>query len=196
MPPGGDLPIVGFESSEAWREWLTEHHASSQGVWLKVPKKVAAGKSVSYVDALEEAMCYGWIDSQKRPFDGEYSLQRFTPRGPRSKWSRINTERAEALAAAGRMQPAGLREMEAARADGRWQTAYPSQRAAEVPDDLAVALERNPGAKAFFEQLESYNRYAILYRLHHAAKPETRARRLEQFVGMLQRGERIHPAKR
>lgn len=186
-------PVLLFDSAEAWEAWLDEHHAESGGLWLQISKKSASHASVSYPEALEVALCYGWIDGQKQPLDGEYWLQRFTPRGPRSKWSQVNRDKAEALVASGRIKPAGLREIEAARSDGRWQAAYASQRTAEVPADLAEALEGNPAAKSFFATLESRNRYAILYRLHHATTPSARARRLEQFVGMLERGEKIHP---
>jgi uncharacterized protein YdeI (YjbR/CyaY-like superfamily) len=148
---------------------------------------------VSYAEAIEVALCYGWIDGQKDTFDGDYWLQRFTPRTPRSTWSKINREKAEQLLTQGRMQPAGLRAVEQAKADGRWDAAYDGQRAAGIPDDLRQALEQNPTAAEFFASLDSANRYAILYRLQEAKKPETRARRLERYVAMLNEQQKIHP---
>jgi uncharacterized protein YdeI (YjbR/CyaY-like superfamily) len=187
-----DLPILLFASPGKLEEWLEENHAATDGVWLKIAKKGSGVASVTYAEALELALCFGWIDSQKRGFDERHFLQRFTPRRPRGKWSRINREKAEALIATEAMRPAGLAEVEAAKADGRWNAAYAGQRTAEVPADLRRELDGNEAAAAFFTTLDSANRYAILYRLQEAKKPETRERRLRKFVGMLERGEKIH----
>jgi uncharacterized protein YdeI (YjbR/CyaY-like superfamily) len=159
---------------------------------LKIAKKGAAEPSVTYAEALELALCFGWIDSQKRGFDEEHFLQRFTPRRPRGRWSKINREKCEALIESGSMRPAGLAEVEAAKSDGRWEAAYAGARAAEVPEDLQRELDARPRAAAFFAALDGANRYAILYRLDEAKKPETRERRLNKFVAMLERGEEIH----
>jgi len=187
-----DLPICLFAGPDELEAWLEENHASSQGVWLKIAKKGVDEPSVTYAEALELALCFGWIDSQKRGFDERHFLQRFTPRRPRGRWSRINREKAEALIAAGKIRPAGLAEVEAAEADGRWEAAYEGQRTAEVPPDLRRELDANPAARKFFDSLDSANRYAIVYRLGEAKKPETRERRLRKFVEMLERGEKIH----
>lgn len=187
-----DLPILLFASAAEMEEWLEGNHAGSDGIWLKIGKKGSGIASVTYAEALELALCFGWIDSQKRGFDERFFLQRFTPRRPGGKWSRINREKAEALIASGAMRPAGLAEVEAAKADGRWEAAYASQRIAKVPDDLQRELDRNEAARDFFAELDSANRYAILYRLEDAKKPETRERRLRKFVAMLERGEKIH----
>jgi uncharacterized protein YdeI (YjbR/CyaY-like superfamily) len=188
-----DRPVLSFESRDAWEGWLAEHHASSPGLWVKVAKKGSGIATVSYSEALDVALCYGWIDGQKDKLDGDYWLQRFTPRRPRSKWSRINRDRVAALLARGAMKPAGLREVEQAKSDGRWEAAYHGQRAATVPDDLRRELAGNAAAREFFATLDSANRYAILYRLQEAKKPETRARRLKTFVAMLSEGKKIHP---
>ena len=188
-----DLPVIAFASREAWAAWLAEHHAESRGLWLKIAKKGAGTDSVSYAEALEVALCYGWIDGQKDKLDDRHWLQRFTPRKARSKWSRINCAKAAALIEKGEMRPAGRREVERAKADGRWEAAYAGQRAATVPDDLRQELEKNGRAREFFATLDSANRYAILYRLHEAKRPETRARRLAKFVEMLEEGKKIHP---
>lgn len=188
-----DQPLLAFASREAWAEWLAANHATSSGLWLKFAKKGSGIDSVSYQEALDVALCYGWIDGQKDKFDDRYFLQRFTPRRPRSKWSKINCDKATRLIAQGEMQPAGLREVEKATADGRWAAAYDGQRAATVPDDLRRELEKNPAAREFFATLDSANRYAILYRLQEAKKPETRARRLAKFVAMLGERQKIHP---
>ena len=192
MPPD-PLPVMTFESTDAWDTWLAAHHADSSGLWLKIAKKGAAGRTISYSQALDVALCHGWIDGQKGRHDDEYWLQRFTPRKPGSKWSKINTERAEALIASGRMRPAGLREVERAQADGRWEQAYESQSRVTVPEDLARALAANERARAFFATLDSANRYAILYRIGTAKKPETRAKRIDTYVTMLSEHRKIHP---
>lgn len=187
-----DLPIALFATPAELEAWLADEHASSDGLWLKIAKKGSGVHSVSYAEALEIALCFGWIDSQKRGFDERFFLQRFTPRRPRGRWSRINREKAEGLIEAGRMQAAGLAQVEAAKADGRWEAAYEGQRRAEVPPDLQRELDARPAAREFFERLDSANRYAIVYRLGEAKKQETRERRLRKFVEMLERGERIH----
>ena len=188
-----NLPILAFPSQKKWEEWLAKNHQTSKGLWLKIAKKGAGTDTVNYAEALEVALCYGWIDGQKGALDAEFWLQKFTPRGPRSQWSKVNREKATALIENGRMQPAGLAEVERAKADGRWEAAYDAQSKASVPEDLQRELDANPDAAAFFATLESYNRYAILYRIQEAKKPETRARRIEKFVGMLKRGEKVHP---
>jgi uncharacterized protein YdeI (YjbR/CyaY-like superfamily) len=187
------LPTMPFPSTTEWERWLEENHAESKGVWIKMAKKGSGIESVRYPEVLESALCFGWIDGRREPLDERYFLQRFTPRRTRSRWSRINREKAERLIADGRMRPAGLGEVERARADGRWEAAYEGQRSITVPGDLQRELDARPAAKAFFAQLNSQNRYAILYRLQDAAKPETRARRLARFVAMLEAGETLHP---
>ena len=187
-----DLPILSFASPAKWEEWLAKRHGTSKGLWLKIAKKGSGTVTANYAEALEIALCYGWIDGQKGALDETYFLQRFTPRGPRSKWSKINREKAEALIAAKKMKPAGLAEYEKAREDGRLEAAYEGQRTISVPDDLQKELDANPKAAAFFKTLSSVNRYAILYRIQDAKKPETRARRIEKFMGMLERGETVH----
>jgi uncharacterized protein YdeI (YjbR/CyaY-like superfamily) len=187
-------PILPFTGPEEWERWLAERHESSGGVWLKLAKKGSGAASVTYVEAVEVALCFGWIDGQKRACDERWWLQRFTPRGPRSRWSQINREKAEALERDGRLRPAGLLQVQRARADGRWEAAYESQSRATVPEDLLRELDRDPAARAFFDSLESHNRYAILYRIHEAKRPETRARRIERFMAMLRAGERVHRA--
>ncbi len=188
-----NLLTIAFPSPETWEQWLAENHAASPGLWLKLAKKDSGIASVSYDEALEIALCYGWIDGQKDKFDGSYWLQRFSPRRAKSKWSKINRERAERLITEGKMKPAGLREVERARADGRWDAAYDSPRNMAVPDDLRLALKKNEKAQEFFETLDSRNRYAILYRIQDAKKPETRARRIEQFVAMLSEQKVLYP---
>jgi uncharacterized protein YdeI (YjbR/CyaY-like superfamily) len=188
-----DLPVLFFESSEKWAAWLDTNHDGSAGVWLKIAKRSAAEESVSYADALDVALCYGWIDGQKGKLDDDYWLQRFTPRRPRSKWSKINSTKATALIASGQMKASGLREIEKAKADGRWDAAYEGQRSATVPADLQRELDANKDAREFFERLSSVNRYAILYRIQDAKKPETRQRRIDKYVQMLKERKTIHP---
>lgn len=187
-----DLPIQSFASKTKWAEWLAKQHDKSAGVWLKLAKKDSGIPSVTYDEALDVALCYGWIDGQKKGFDDEHWLQKFTPRGPKSIWSKINTEKAERLIAAGEMKPAGLKAIEAARQDGRWDAAYSSQRNMSVPEDFQAALDKNKKAKIFFTTLNSANRYAILFRIQTAKKAETRAKRIQQFIQMLERGEKLH----
>jgi uncharacterized protein YdeI (YjbR/CyaY-like superfamily) len=190
-----DLPVLGLGDAGAWESWLAQRHASSPGVWLKIAKKGSGATGLSYPEALEVALCYGWIDGQKGAFDDEYWLQRFTPRKPGSRWSKINTEKAAELIAAGRMRPAGMREVELAREDGRWDAAYSGQRSAAVPEDLERELAGNEAARAFFATLSSVNRYAILYRIADAKRPETRARRIAKYVAMLAAHETIYPQR-
>jgi uncharacterized protein YdeI (YjbR/CyaY-like superfamily) len=189
---GDQLPILLFAAPAELEAWLEDNHSESDGVWLKIAKKGALEPSVTYAEAVELALCFGWIDSQKRGHDDQHFLQRFTLRRPRGRWSKINREKAEALIAAGAVRPVGLAEIEAAKVDGRWEAAYEGQRTAKVPDDLRAELDANPAAREFFEGLDSANRYAVIYRLNDAKKPETRERRLRKFLAMLERGEKIH----
>ena len=190
----GEPAVVSFANQADWRAWLAAHHdARPEGVWLKIAKKGSDVASVDYPQALEVALCYGWIDGQKKGLDETHWLQRFTPRRSRSIWSKVNRAKADALVEAGEMQPSGLAEMERAKADGRWAAAYDGQRTSAVPDDLAAALAGNAVAREFFATLDSTNRYAILHRLQTAKKPETRARRLAQFVEMLGERRTLHP---
>jgi uncharacterized protein YdeI (YjbR/CyaY-like superfamily) len=186
-------PVIAFESAAAWEEWLAEHHATSGGVWIKIAKKASGIPTVTHAEALDGALCYGWIDGQRNRFDDHWFLQRFTPRRPRSNWSKINCAKVEQLIEAGRMQPAGLREIERARADGRWNAAYDAQSRATVPDDLRRALDENPTAAAFFATLNGQNRYAVLFRIQDAKRSDTRARRIEKFIAMLNEGSKPHP---
>jgi uncharacterized protein YdeI (YjbR/CyaY-like superfamily) len=187
------LPTLFFESQATWEAWLADHHADTLGLWLKISKKGAVVPSVSYADALESALCYGWIDGQKAAFDDQHWLQKFTPRRLKSSWSKINCAKAEALIAAGRMRPSGLRQVELAKTDGRWAAAYESQSAIAVPLDLQDALDEHADSKAFFSMLDATNRYAILRRIQICRTPESRAARIRQYVAMLARGEKIHP---
>ena len=177
----------------AWERWLKRHHATAAGVWIRMAKKASGIASIDHPEALEVALCYGWIDGQRKGEDAQHFLQRFTPRTARSTWSKINRDKVLKLIDDGRMQPAGLAEIERARADGRWDAAYDAQSVATVPPDLQAALDANRKAKAFFATLDSRNRYAVLFRTQGAKKPETRARRIAQFVEMLAKGEKIHP---
>jgi len=191
MPVPDDLPIQHFENQASWEKWLVAN-VGGKGIWLRIAKKDSGIVSVNYAQALEVALCHGWIDGQKRGYDGQFFLQRFTPRRPRSLWSKINIEHAERLIAAGRMRPGGLREIEAAKVDGRWEAAYHSFSTMEVPAELAAALDKNKKAKAFFDQLDKTNRYSFCWRVHTAKKSETRVARAEKFVEMLAKGEKIH----
>jgi uncharacterized protein YdeI (YjbR/CyaY-like superfamily) len=190
-----DLPVIAFKSQQAWDAWLTLQPAQSMGLWLKLAKKSSGIASVSRPDAIDIALCHGWIDGQLDSFDDDYWLIRFTPRQPTSKWSEKNRARALELVELGRMRPAGLNEVERAKKDGRWSAAYAPQSTAQVPDDLLAALAKHKRAKSFFEALDSTNRYAILYRIHTAKKPETRIARIEKFVAMLIEGKTIYPLK-
>jgi len=191
-PPLVDTPVLSFKTPKAWATWLAKHHDQSKGLWLRLAKKGSDIPSITYPEALEVALCYGWIDGQKKGEDDQYWQQKFTPRGARSIWSKINCGKVDALIEQGLMTPAGLKAVERAKGDGRWDAAYEGQRKATVPPDLQVALDANPKAKAFFATLNSVNRYAILFRTHNAKKPETRARRIAQFVEMLAKHEKIH----
>jgi uncharacterized protein YdeI (YjbR/CyaY-like superfamily) len=189
-----DLPITLCLTQPDWDTWLNNHHVDSRGVWLKIAKKGGAGNSsVSYSEALDSALCYGWIDGQKAAFDGEYWLQKFTPRTSKSKWSKINREKATELLASGKMKPAGIQEVERAKADGRWEAAYESQRNITIPADFQQELDNNQKAQQFFSTLNSVNRYAILYRIQTAKKPETRASRIRKFIAMLADNQKIYP---
>jgi uncharacterized protein YdeI (YjbR/CyaY-like superfamily) len=185
------LPVIAFDDAGAWERWLVAH-ADAKGLWLKIAKKGAGVATVSYAEALDVALCHGWIDGQKRSFDERYFLQRFTPRRAKSLWSKINIGHVERLIAAGRMRDGGLREIEAAKADGRWDAAYDGARNMTVPPELAAALAKNRKAKAFFETLNATNRYAVCWRVQTAKKPETKAKRVETLVAMLARGETLH----
>ena len=187
-----DTPIE-CSSAASWARWLKRHHASAAGVWLRIAKKESGIASIDYPAALEEALCWGWIDGQRKSEDAQYFLQRFTPRTRRSIWSRINRAKVLKLIDEGRMQPAGHAEIERAKADGRWDAAYEGVSAATVPPDLQAALDANKKAAKFFATLDSRNRFAVLFRTQGAKKPETRARRIAQFVEMLAKGEKIHP---
>jgi uncharacterized protein YdeI (YjbR/CyaY-like superfamily) len=190
-----DLPVLAFASSAEWEAWLAAQPDTSKGVWLKLAKAASGIPSVSKQEAIDGALCHGWIDGQLDKFDADHWLIRFTPRRPNGVWSRINRERALVLIELGRMRPAGLKEIERAKHDGRWEAAYAQQSKATVPDDLQSALDRKPAAKRHFEKLDSHNRYAILYRVQGAKKPETQAQRIEKYVTMLARGETIYPKK-
>jgi uncharacterized protein YdeI (YjbR/CyaY-like superfamily) len=186
-----ELEILPFASKDAFAAWLDAEHAQADGVWIKFAKKGTGIETIVYAEALDVALCYGWIDGQVKRSDDRYYLQKFTPRRARSRWSKINVGKATKLIEAGHMRPAGLAEVERAKADGRWDAAYDSPSRIEVPPDLQAELDKHPDAAEFFASLNSQNRYAILYRLHDAKKPATRARRLEQFVGMLKRRETV-----
>jgi uncharacterized protein YdeI (YjbR/CyaY-like superfamily) len=191
--PAKTEQILRFSRAAEWDAWLAKHHDSSDAVLLRIPKQKAS--DLTYPRALDAALSWGWIDSQKRSLDASSWLQRFSRRAAKSPWSKINRARAEALIASGAIQPPGLVEVERARADGRWERAYEGARTAEVPSDLASALARKPRARAFFDALDSGNRYAILWRVQTAKKPETRARRIEQFVALCLAGETLHPPR-
>jgi uncharacterized protein YdeI (YjbR/CyaY-like superfamily) len=182
-----------FATARSWETWLGKHHESSDGLWLLISRPGAEKGSVSYPEALEVALCHGWIDGQRKADDAQFYLQRFSPRTAKSIWSKINRDKALALIASGQMKPAGLKEVERAQADGRWDKAYDGARSIAVPDDLQAALAAEPTAAAFFKTLSGQNRYAVLFRIHHAKKPETRARRIQTFVQMLARHETLHP---
>jgi uncharacterized protein YdeI (YjbR/CyaY-like superfamily) len=187
-----DLPVLSFATVRAWSAWMAANHASSPGLWLKIAKHGSNAASITYADALDVALAWGWIDGQKGRLDDSWWLQRFTRRGPKSIWSKINRDKAMALIAAGEMKRAGLAEVERAKKDGRWEAAYESQSKAIVPPDLAVALKSDSRAARFFETLDAHNRYAVLFRIHTAKKPDTRAVRIEKLVAMLSRHEKLH----
>lgn len=191
--PAPDYPITLFADQTQWAAWLAENHATEPGLWLRIAKKGSELVSVTYAEALDAALCYGWIDGQRRGFDVDSYIQKFTPRRKRSNWSKINRDHVARLIESGAMQLAGLAEIEAAKADGRWHRAYDSPGVSEVPADLQAALDASPAAREFFATLKSSNRYAILYRIQTAVKPETRARRIREFTAMLERRETVHP---
>jgi uncharacterized protein YdeI (YjbR/CyaY-like superfamily) len=188
-----DIVVLEFRSQKAWATWLGKNHDTHPGLWLRLAKKGSEVPSVSYAEALEEALCYGWIDGQKKGESENAWLQRFLRRGNKSIWSKINREKALALIEAGRMRPAGLKEIERAKADGRWEAAYDSPKNAQVPSDFQLALDGNAKANDFFTTLNRANRYAILFRIQTAKKAETRARRVELLIKMLEKHEKIHP---
>lgn len=191
--PPTELPVVSFAETTEWSSWLASHHHSSVGLWIKIARKASGHASITYAEALDVALAWGWIDGQKGKLDEAWWLQKFTPRRARSMWSKINREKANALIAAGQMMPSGLAEVERAKKDGRWDRAYESQSRTSVPEDLEKALAASPRAGKFFATLDSRNRYAVLFRVQQAKKPETRARRIAQFVEMLAKGEKLHP---
>lgn len=188
-----DLKIVSFKSAHEWGKWLAKNHATSQGVWLKIHKKDSQTRSVNYPEALDGALCYGWIDGQKAAFDNKAWLQKFSPRKLKSAWSKINVGHAERLIKTGRMKPAGLEKIESAKKDGRWSKAYHPQSSAKLPKDFLREVSKNTKAKTFLDTLNRPNVYAIIYRLQTAKKPETRQKRISQFVNMLSKGEKLHP---
>lgn len=192
-PPAAELSVILFATPADWVAWLDEHGADAPGLWVRLGKKNSGLTSIDYAQALEVALCYGWIDGLKRKYDDVSWIQKFTPRRAKSIWSKINREKAQALIARGQMQPAGLAAVEAAQADGRWDAAYDSQSNATVPEDFQAALDANPQAKAFFATLNSTNRYAILFRIHQAKRPATRTKRINDFMAMLEKHEKIYP---
>lgn len=187
-----DIPVLHFKNKKEWDLWLKKNHEKGTAIWIKFAKKESNRISLSYAEALDVALCYGWIDSQKQKYDESFWLQKFSVRGPKSIWSKINREKANLLIAKGEMKSPGLKAIDAAKADGRWEAAYDSQSRVEIPKDFEKLLKQNPDAKIFFESLSSANRYAILFRLHHTKKEETRVRKLSQFIEMLKRKETIH----
>jgi len=187
-----DLSILPFANRKKWADWLAKQHDKSPGVWMKLAKRDSGIASVTYEEALDVALCYGWIDGQKKGFDEKYWLQKFTPRGPKSIWSKINTEKVERLIKSGEMQPAGLKAIEAAKKDGRWDAAYASQKNISIPEDFQAALEKNKKAKDFFATLKSSERYSFLFRIQTAKKAETRTKRIQQFIEMLEKNEKFH----
>lgn len=186
-------PIIAFPSQAAFEKWLAKNHTSTTGFWMKIGKKGNPEPSITYAEAVEAGLIYGWIDGQKAAYDELWFLQRFTPRRRQSQWSKVNRDKVDALVAAGRMQPSGLREVEAAKADGRWERAYSGQATAKVPDDLQAALDQNKQAADAFQTLRASDRYAILYRVETAKRAETRSRRIAQFVEMLAEGRTLNP---
>lgn len=184
--------IKGFKSKEAWAAWLEKNHRKSPGLWLRLAKKGSPLQSLSYAEALEIALCFGWIDGQKKPESEHAWLQRFVPRSSKSIWSKINREKALLLVANGQMKTAGMEAIENAKQNGRWDAAYDSPSGATVPSDFAAALDANPHARVFFEKLDRANRYAFLWRIQTVKRAETRARKIEKFIAMLEKGEKIH----
>jgi uncharacterized protein YdeI (YjbR/CyaY-like superfamily) len=193
MKNTNDLPVIRFEGARDWEAWLDEHHVDAKGIWLKIAKKESRLSSVTYAEALDSALCYGWIDGQKAAFDEQYWLQKFTPRGKKSMWSKINCHKVAALIAEGRMQPAGIRQVELAKADGRWDLAYEPQSKITIPEDFQGELDKNREAQEFFKTLNSVNRYAVLRRIQIAKKPETRSALIQKYVEMLSKHQKLYP---
>jgi uncharacterized protein YdeI (YjbR/CyaY-like superfamily) len=187
------LPIISFAYPKGWESWLHKRYSDSKGIWLKIARKESGIRSISYSEALEIALCYGWIDGQKRSLDDNYWLQKFTPRGPKSVWSKVNREKAEALIVQEKIKPAGLEQVRLAKEDGRWDRAYDSQSKITIPPDFQQELDKNPKAKEFFSTINSINRYAILMRIQTAKKPETRSSRIHRFVDMLAKHKTLYP---
>ena len=192
MTPAADLPLLRFADDGDWERWLTDNHASAPGAWLAFAKKGSGAETVTFAQAVDTALCFGWIDGQKGRVDDTHYRTRFTPRGPRSKWSEINRARVQQLIEAGRMRPSGQAQIDAARADGRWEAAYAPQSTAVVPDDLQAALDGAPAAAAFFATLTGARRYAFLYRLHHVSSPAARARRIATYIELLSAGRTLN----
>ncbi len=187
-----DLPVISFASDVEWERWLEENHRQSQGLWIKMAKKESGIPSVNHPQALDVALCFGWIDGQRQKFDDQYFLQKFTPRRAKSTWSKVNQDKVAALMSQGRMREAGIQEVERAKADGRWEAAYESQSKMSVPEDFQAELDQNPAAQKFFDQLNSVNRYSILFRITTAKKAETRQQRIAKFIVMLNEGKKIY----
>lgn len=186
------MPIALFNNQLDWHVWLEKNHAQQKGLWLKLAKKSSGKSTITYAEALEEALCYGWIDGQKQAYDNEYWLQKFSPRGAKSVWSKVNVTKAQLLVKSGKMQPAGLAAINLAKQDGRWGAAYDSPSTVTVPEDFQAALDKNPKAKQFFGTLNKTNVYSFCWRVQTAKKPETRKARIEKFVNMLNKGEKLH----
>jgi uncharacterized protein YdeI (YjbR/CyaY-like superfamily) len=193
MKNADNLQVIAFETQHDWEAWLQEHHTDTLSIWLKIAKKEAHTPSVSYAEALDSALCYGWIDGQKGSYDDKYWLQKFTPRSARSIWSKVNCGKAEALITSGKMQPMGLQQVELAKSDGRWERAYESQSKITIPADFQSELDKNQAAKDFFNSLNSSNRYAFLFRIQNAKKPETRSAKIHTFIDMLAQQQKLHP---
>ncbi|MFL5860794.1 MAG: YdeI/OmpD-associated family protein [Solirubrobacteraceae bacterium] len=191
-PTPDDLNVVECPDDRHWERWLEQHHAEAADAWVKIAKKGSGVTTVRYPEVLDTAICFGWIDAQRRPLDETYFLQRFTPRGPRSRWSQVNRDKAQSLIAAGRMRPAGRAQIENARADGRWDAAYEPQSRASVPDDFQRALDADPAARQFFAGLKGQKRYAFLFRLHHVKTQKARDRRIASYIELLREGRTLN----
>jgi uncharacterized protein YdeI (YjbR/CyaY-like superfamily) len=187
-----DLLVISFTTAEQWRQWLAKNYGQTEGIWLKIAKKASGKKSPSYAEALDEALCYGWIDGQKRAYDEQYFVQKFSPRRAKSIWSKINVEKVAQLTATGRMHPSGLKAVEAAKKDGRWERAYDSGRTMAIPPDFQAALDQNPRAKSFFASLNKTNVYAFLWRIQTTNKAENRQAKIKKFITMLNKGEKLY----
>ncbi|MCL5031604.1 MAG: YdeI/OmpD-associated family protein [Bacteroidetes bacterium] len=192
MKANKDLPVLLFKSEKEWERWLDKNYSKSSGIWMKIAKKETGIKSIYYPEALDTALCYGWIDGQKKPFDNTFWLQKFTHRLSKSKWSKKNRNRADELIKLGKMKPEGQKEIDLAKKDGRWEAAYESQRNIGIPEDFQNKMDENPGTLEFFNSLNKVNKYAILYRIHDAKRPETRIQRIEKFIQMLKEKKKIH----